>query len=264
MTYHALLDRLAQRLWDERRDVTALLYKLTVTRLLLAADERRFVAGSLREVERAVELLRVGEQARETALRDLADAWRLDPDALTLDALVRLVPEPYAHTFSEHLATFRSLAAEIEGAATSYPALARSDIAFVSEQLDELTGVAEPPRAPTTLTTRSTRRRDPPIRRPMVSIRMEASREHDSPIVAEALMSLADNDVSSVGLVPRVRASAHTREPTLRGDHHRREQDVDVAGAVMEPEDQQVAYETTLRTLGQAVPPSLLAFLNER
>lgn len=143
MTDHALLDRLAQRLWDERHVVTVLLYKLTVTRLLLAADERRFVADSLREVEHAVELLRVGEQARETAVRDLAGAWRLDPDDLTLDELVRLAPEPYAHTFGEHLAAFRSLAAEIEGAARENRALARSDIAFVSEQLDQLTGVAE-------------------------------------------------------------------------------------------------------------------------
>jgi hypothetical protein len=141
MSDHALLDRLAQRLWDERHVVTVLLYKLTVTRLLLAADERRFVADSLREVEHAVELLRSGEEARDAALRDLAGAWRLDPDELTLDELTRIAPAPYDHTFREHLAAFRTLAAEIEGAARENRALARSDLSSVTEQLDQLTGV---------------------------------------------------------------------------------------------------------------------------
>jgi hypothetical protein len=140
MTDHALLDRLAQRLWDERHVVTVLLYKLTVTRLLLAADERRFVAEALREVENAVELLRLGEQARDTALRDLAGAWRMDPADLSLDELVRRAPEPYRHTFREHLTAFRSLASEIEGAARENRLLARSDLSAVTDQLDQLTG----------------------------------------------------------------------------------------------------------------------------
>jgi hypothetical protein len=50
MTDQALVDRLAQRLWDEGHVVTVLLYELTLTRLLLAADERRFVADARREV----------------------------------------------------------------------------------------------------------------------------------------------------------------------------------------------------------------------
>lgn len=145
MSDNALLDRLAQRLWDERHVVTVLLYKLTVTRLLLAADERRFVADALREVEHAVELLRLGEQARDTALRDLAGAWRLDPDELSLDELVRIAPEPYAHTFQDHLTAFRTLAAEIEGAARENRVLARSDLSAVTEQLDLLTGASSSP-----------------------------------------------------------------------------------------------------------------------
>lgn len=142
MNDHALLDRLAQRLWDERHVVTVLLYKLTVTRLLLAADERRFVADALREVEHAVELLRVGEQARDTAVRDLAGAWRRDPEDLTLDELARIAPEPYGQTFREHLAAFRTLAAEIEGATRENRALARTDLSSVADQLDLLTGAS--------------------------------------------------------------------------------------------------------------------------
>jgi hypothetical protein len=145
MNDRALLDRLAQRLWDERHVVTVLLYKLTVTRLLLAADERRFVTDALREVEHAVELLRLGEQARETALRDLAGAWRRDPDELSLDKLARIAPEPYGHVFRDHLAAFRSLASEIDGATRENRVLARSDLSAVTEQLDQLTGAASAP-----------------------------------------------------------------------------------------------------------------------
>jgi hypothetical protein len=145
MNDRALLDRLAQRLWDERHVVTVLLYKLTVTRLLLAADERRFVTEALREVDEAVDLLRLGEQARDTALRDLAGAWRMDPADLSLDELARIAPEPYGHTFREHLAAFRTLASEIEGAARENRTLARSDLSVVTEQLDALTGTATTP-----------------------------------------------------------------------------------------------------------------------
>lgn len=146
MNETALLERLAHRLWDERHVVTVLLYKLTVTRLLLAADERRFLPDALREVDHAVHLLRVGEQARETSVRELAERWRLDPADLTLERLARTAPPPFDHTFGDHLVAFRTLAAEVEGAARENRLLARSDLDSVSQQLDLLTGT---PAAPT-------------------------------------------------------------------------------------------------------------------
>ncbi len=147
MTETELLERLAHRLWDERHVVTVLLYRLTVTRLLLAADERRFVAESVREVDDAVAQLRDGEAARDEALRDLAEHWLIDPQQLTLERLSRQAPPPYDHTFSEHLTAFRTLTAEVEGAARENRTLARTDLGAVQEQLDLLTGT---PSAPTT------------------------------------------------------------------------------------------------------------------
>lgn len=149
MTETPLLERLARHLWDERHVVTVLLYKLTVTRLLLAADERRFVPDAVREVDQTLELLRTGESDRDEVLRDLAAVWQMDPRELSLDRLARLAPPPYDQTFSEHLSAFRTLTAEIEGAARENRALARSDLAAVSDQLDVLTGSTSSPSATT-------------------------------------------------------------------------------------------------------------------
>jgi hypothetical protein len=140
MTDHAALEQLAGRLWDERRIVTYLLFKLTVTRLLLAADERRFVPDALREVERTVELLREGELQRENALRELAERWQLAPAELTLQELVRRAPAPFDHTFAEHLEAFQELAAEIETVAHDNRALARVELDHLTDTIVQLTG----------------------------------------------------------------------------------------------------------------------------
>jgi hypothetical protein len=138
----AALEELARRLSDEREIVTFLLYKLTVTHLMLAADERRFVSDALGEVEHAVDLLRDGELRRDGALRQLADIWRTDPVDLSLEVLARRAPPPYGHIFAEHLAAFRELAAEVEHTAGENRVLAVSDLRVVTDQLDQLTGAS--------------------------------------------------------------------------------------------------------------------------
>lgn len=136
------LQELARRLGDERQIVTFLLYKLTVTNLMLAADERRFVPDALREVEEAVDLLRQGELQRDEALRSLAAIWATDPTQLTLAELAQRSPPPYGHVFADHLAGFRELAGEIERTAGSNRGLARSTLSMVTGQLDQLTGAS--------------------------------------------------------------------------------------------------------------------------
>ncbi|MFA9446401.1 flagellar export chaperone FlgN [Egicoccus sp. AB-alg6-2] len=138
------LEELSRRLWEERQVVNHLLFKLTVTRLLLAADERRFVAQSLEEVELAVEALRQGEYRRDEALRALAALWVYDPEALTLGELARRSPPPFDHTFAEHAVAFRTLAAEVEQVARENRVLAQSDLHIVAGQLDQLSGPQVP------------------------------------------------------------------------------------------------------------------------
>lgn len=135
-----LLEELASRLWDERQVVTYLLFKLTVTKLLLAADERRFVGDALREVDRTVELLRDGEARRDEAVRDLAEHWRVAPETLTLVEVARRAAAPLDHTFREHHDAFRSLAAEIEQVSRDNRALARTQVDEVTTAIDLLTG----------------------------------------------------------------------------------------------------------------------------
>ena len=141
---HAVLEELSRRLWDERRVVTYLLFKLTVTKLLLAADERRFVPDALKEVDRTVELLRDGEDRRDDAVRVLAGMWAVHPDELTLRELARRSPAPFDHVFEEHRVAFQGLSMEIEQVASENRALARSDLGAVQGTLDQLTGAPEP------------------------------------------------------------------------------------------------------------------------
>lgn len=137
----AALERLAERLWDERRIVTLLLYRLTVSRLLLAADERRFAPEALREVDQAVELLREGELERDLALRDLAEVWQVSPEGLLLPELVARAPEPYAMSFRDHLDAFQQLAEEIDAVTAENRTLANTQLDHVSDSIDALTGV---------------------------------------------------------------------------------------------------------------------------
>ncbi|MCC5949517.1 MAG: hypothetical protein JJT89_13790 [Nitriliruptoraceae bacterium] len=143
MTEHTALEALAARLWDERRIVTYLLYRLTVTKLLLAADERRFVPSALEEVDQAVTYLRDGEDDRDLALRDLAAVWQVDPVELGLADIAERAPEPFATMFQDHLNSFRDLAAEIDVVATANRALANERVADITETISHMSGMAD-------------------------------------------------------------------------------------------------------------------------
>lgn len=136
----AALDALATHLWDERRLLTLLLYRLTVARLLLSADERRFAPEALREVDQTVDHLRAEELRRDTVVRDLAAEWQVLPDTLTLPEVVRRSPPPYDHTFAEHLEAFEQLANEIELITKENRVLAHTAMQDVSDTIGHLTG----------------------------------------------------------------------------------------------------------------------------
>jgi hypothetical protein len=144
MDNRSALEELSRRLWDERQIVTYLLFKLTVTKLLLAADDRRFVPDALAEVERTVELLREGEERRERALRDVAGLWRVAPDSLTIDVLSSEAPPPYDDMFREHRQAFAELAEEIEAVARANRGLAAAEFAHLNDTMEALTGVGRP------------------------------------------------------------------------------------------------------------------------
>lgn len=133
------LERLADTLGAERRVVEYLLFKLVSAKLLLAADEHRFVPPALDEVERVVAALRDAERERTAALTVTAREWGIPARDLSLSELVRTSPEPMATVFREHQAAFTALAEEIEETAADNRRLATSALTQVQQALDALT-----------------------------------------------------------------------------------------------------------------------------
>lgn len=135
----AELEVLADTLWSERHLVELLLYRLTLAKLVLAADDRRFVALAVSEVETAVERLRDAELERESAIAELAGRWETDPESLTLAEIAERSPEPMASVLADHRDGFRRLADEIEATAAENRRLASAGLQSVRDALDVLT-----------------------------------------------------------------------------------------------------------------------------
>ncbi len=134
------LQALADTLWSERQVVEFLLFKLTTAKLLLAADERRFVALALDEVERVVMALREAELQRSLTVERVAASMGRSSDELTLSALASTAPEPWREVFREHRDAFRALAEEIEEATAANRRLATAGLGRIHETMDLLTG----------------------------------------------------------------------------------------------------------------------------
>lgn len=139
------LEALADTLWAERRVVEYLLFKLLTAKLVLAADERRFVAPALEEVERMMQTLRAAEVQRAAALESVARGWGVSSDHLTLRELAEQSPEPMAGVFRDHQEAFAELANEIEETARENRKLASASLSHVRETIDALTGPSAPP-----------------------------------------------------------------------------------------------------------------------
>jgi hypothetical protein len=136
------LEALADCLWAERHVVEYLLFKLITAKLVLGAEERRFLPLALDEVDRVMVALRHAEQRREEALAEIAAAWRVPVSELTLTELAARAPEPMRSVFLDHQDGFRKLADQIEQAATTNRRLATGAVNHVQSTLEQLTGPA--------------------------------------------------------------------------------------------------------------------------
>lgn len=134
------LEALADTLWAERHLVEFLLYKLTVAKLILAADERRFVSVALSEVERVMAGLRDAEERRNEAVAAVAADWDRPLRELTLSVLAEEAPEPMRSVFADHREGFLELSTEIEETAAENRRLASGALNTVQRALDALTG----------------------------------------------------------------------------------------------------------------------------
>lgn len=134
------LDQLADTLWAERNLVEFLLFKLITAKLLLAADERRFIAHALDEVERVVEALREAELRRAVAVEAYGRQRGVASDDITLSWLARSTPAPWQAVFADHQKTFASLAAEIDETTADNRQLAKAGLNTIQQTIGMLTG----------------------------------------------------------------------------------------------------------------------------
>jgi len=143
IAYRDQLAALADTLHGERQLLEHLLFKLVEARLVLAADEARFVPQAMREVETVVEKVRFGENHRRQAVRRLAEAIGEPEDRITLTFLVSWAPEPYRTMFAEHRDHFRRLTTEVEQASADNRRLANLAVQNLSDTLGTLLGAPD-------------------------------------------------------------------------------------------------------------------------
>lgn len=138
--YRRQLVELADTLSAERRLLEQLLFKLVAARLVLAADEARFVPQAMSEVDSAIARIRAGEAHRGSAANALADAIGQPPAKVTLGFLSSWAPEPYRTMFEDHRDQFQRLTTEIEQATLDNRRLASLALGNVAESLGVLLG----------------------------------------------------------------------------------------------------------------------------
>ncbi len=131
---------LANTLTAERRLLEQLLFKLIEARLILAADEARFVSQAMAEVETVMERLRFFEQHRTAAVARLADALGEPASKVTLSYLAEWAPEPYRTMFDDHRDHFHRLTDEIEQATVDNRRLATMAVQNLTATLGAMVG----------------------------------------------------------------------------------------------------------------------------
>lgn len=143
MEHRRHLAALAETLHGERRLLERLLFKLVEARLVLAADEARFLPFAMAEVEEVVERVRFGESYRRRAVKELAEAIEEDEERITLSFLASWAPDPYRTMFAEHRDQFMRLTTEIEQASVDNRRLANLAVQNLGDTLVALLGARD-------------------------------------------------------------------------------------------------------------------------
>ncbi len=132
----------ADTIASERQILEHLLFRLVEARLVLSADETRFIAQATREVEDVVSALRASERQRSVAVEQLAMRLGVASAEVSLGYLVGNSPEPYATIFRRHREAISDLAVEIEQLTVENRRLATVAARNVSDTLDAIIGSA--------------------------------------------------------------------------------------------------------------------------
>jgi len=112
------LQTFSEVLFQERRVLELLLFKLETERLLLGTGQERWLALASREVDTVLDELNKVELARSVVLAQTAPELGLGPDA-TLATLIGVVPAPWDTVFADHQRELKALMGDVLAAAES-------------------------------------------------------------------------------------------------------------------------------------------------
>src|SRR5690554_2733435 len=136
----AAVDALVDTITAERQVVEYLLFKLTALKMLLIADERRFIERAANEVERVIATLREAEERREVALAAVAADWDVPVAELTMSRLSREAPDPTAKVLRDLHRELQKLADDVESVVEDNRRLVASGLGDVQLLLDTVAG----------------------------------------------------------------------------------------------------------------------------
>ncbi|MGI8574222.1 MAG: flagellar export chaperone FlgN [Egibacteraceae bacterium] len=243
------LEHVADTLWAEYHIVEYLLFKLVTAKLLLAADDRRFVTPAMDEVGRALITLREAELRRMEALLPMAESWGLPAVELTIADFTMRAPEPMATVFRDLQKALCRSADEIEETAATNCRLASASLAQVHSSLHDLSGtphVACGGRATSMI---------------------DLAYPHTGSASAGGAAGRIDGTAALIddAQAPVEAATNHT-ESTLRCSVDvlfavRTEAEVHLAETVMELQIQELVFAASLEAFAKTLPPGFVHFL---
>lgn len=137
------LGRLARLLWQHRRLLEDLQYRLEVQNLLLLAGREQWVARVTGEVQETIEYISENEVLRATLVDQLAPSLGLEPGA-SLQDLVTVAPEPWNMIFEDHRISFLVAVERIDELSKSARQVLREGLDRTRSMLSSLTADGPP------------------------------------------------------------------------------------------------------------------------
>jgi hypothetical protein len=142
------IEELSNVLWRERQLLELLAYKLTTERLLLAANEARWLHAAAREVEHVLGAIQETELMRAALTEDVGHQLGLGPNP-SLRQLCDRAPAPWDSILDDHRVAFLELTEGIQADAQTNRDLlvraqqaARDAVAWFEEASTATTGTA--------------------------------------------------------------------------------------------------------------------------
>lgn len=131
------LASLAAILWEQRRLLERLLYRLVSQQLLLTSGQTRWLGHADADVTTAMTAIKDAEVLRAIEVESLAAKLGVSGD-VSLAELAELAQEPWSTTLHDHRSALRALAAEIDATVAENRRLLKAGAQAIGETLSKL------------------------------------------------------------------------------------------------------------------------------